>query len=269
MRFQVSQFQCKLALFCVYMRAQSSWPNFILLLGPKSKKSVFKYSGQQDKRRETCAQGQNEMAGGERQTATKQTDLKNFCGGAPPKKKLAATSREQSHFGSGIFSFVTKGGFGWFEVELTSQATPAQLPNWEMYRLEHLAFASNMEEEMKGWINYPWHVVYSALRCMACQDWKRPHACPVCGAMARNNGGTYDAWAYMRGCLTHLNSAPKCMGTLLLEDPLNARGNPLIPTVATLLTELSPEKLEYTGSGQCQSNQCWIGCHGLFLGLDP
>ena len=59
---------------------------------------------------------------------------------------------------------------------------------------------------------------------------------------ARNNGGTYDAWAYLRGCLTHLNSAPKCIGTLLLEDPLNARGNSLIPTVATLLTELSPEK---------------------------
>ena len=92
------------------------------------------------------------------------------------------------------------------------------------------------------WINYPWHVVYSALRCMACQDWKRPHACPVCGALARNNGGTYDAWAYLRGCLTHLNTAPKCIGTLLLEDPLNARGNSLIPLGATLLTELSPEK---------------------------
>ena len=105
---------------------------------------------------------------------------------------------------------------------------------------------------MKGWINYPWHVVYSALRCMACQDWKRPHACPVCGAMARNNGGTYDAWAYLRGCLAHLNSAPKCMGTLLLEDPLNARGNPLIPTVATLLTELSPEK-QATGRGSDRS----------------
>ena len=45
------------------------------------------------------------------------------------------------------------------------------------------------------------------------------HECPVCG-VSRNNGGTHDAWAYMRGCLTHLDSAPKCMGSLLLEDPL-------------------------------------------------
>ena len=60
--------------------------------------------------------------------------------------------------------------------------------------------------------------------------------------MSRNNGSTHDAWAYMRGCLSHLDSAPKCMGSLLLEDPLNARGKSLIPSVATLLTELSPEK---------------------------
>ena len=130
----------------------------------------------------------------------------------------------------------------WTWLGINPNEWPPQRLDWEVYRLEHLAFASNMEEEMKGWINYPWHVVYSALRCMACHDWKHPHACPVCGVMARNSGGTHDAWAYMRGCLTHLNTAPKCMGTLLLEDPLNARGNPLIPTVATLLTELSPEK---------------------------
>ena len=63
----------------------------------------------------------------------------------------------------------------------------------------------------------------------------------MCG-ISRNTGGTHDTWAYMRGCLSHLDSAPKCIGSLLLEDPLNARGKSLIPTVATLLTELSPEK---------------------------
>ena len=26
-----------------------------------------------------------------------------------------------------------------------------------MYRLEHLAFTSNMEEQMAGWIEHPWH----------------------------------------------------------------------------------------------------------------
>ena len=64
----------------------------------------------------------------------------------------------------------------------------------------------------------------------------------MCGAQARNVGGTHDAWAYLRGCLTHLNTAPKCIGSLLLEDPLNARGNSLIPTVAAMLRELSPGK---------------------------
>ena len=46
----------------------------------------------------------------------------------------------------------------------------------------------------------------------------------------------------LNGCLTHMNTAPKCIGTLLLENPLYARGKSLIPTVASLLTELSPEK---------------------------
>ena len=81
-----------------------------------------------------------------------------------------------------------------------------------------------------------------ALRCMACQDWKRQHSCPVCRALSRNTGGTHDAWSYFEGCLTHLGTAPRCIGTLLREDPLNACGNSLIPTVATLLAELSPKK---------------------------
>ena len=117
----------------------------------------------------------------------------------------------------------------WTWLGINPKEWPPQRLDWEMYRLEHLAFASNMEEEMTGWINYPWHVLYSALRCMACQDWKRPHSCPVCKAVARNTGGTHDAWAYFKGCLTHLDSAPKCIGSLLLEDPLNARGKSLIP----------------------------------------
>ena len=175
----------------------------------------------------------------------------------------------------------------WTWLGINPKEWPPQRLDWEMYRLEHLAFASNMEEEMTGWINYPWHVLYSALRCMACQDWKRPHSCPVCKAVARNTGGTHDAWAYFRGCLTHLDSAPKCIGSLLLEDPLNARGKSLIPTVASMLEELSPAKkardwlppltilhnestwhLEDTGSGPCQSSQCWTGCRGLSLRPD-
>ena len=129
----------------------------------------------------------------------------------------------------------------WTWLGINPKEWPSQRLDWEMYRLEHLAFASNMEEAMTEWINYPWHVLYSALRCMACQDWKRPHSCPVCGA-PRNGGGSHDAWAYLRGCLSHLDSAPKCMGSLLLEDPLHVRGKSLLPTVASMLGELSPGK---------------------------
>ena len=130
----------------------------------------------------------------------------------------------------------------WQWLGINPREWPPQRLDWEMYRLEHLAFASNMEEQMTGWIEHPWHVLYSALRCMACQDWKRQHSCPVCRAVARNAGSTHDAWAYFNGCLTHLGTAPKCIGTLLLEDPLNARGKSLIPTVASMLAELSLKK---------------------------
>ena len=129
----------------------------------------------------------------------------------------------------------------WTWLGIDPREWPPQRLDWEMYRLEHLSFASNMEASMTEWINYPWHVVYSALRCMAYRDWKRQHECPVCG-VNRNTGSTHDAWAYLSGCLAHLDSAPKCIGALLREEPLKNRGRPLIPSVATLLTEMSPEK---------------------------
>ena len=129
----------------------------------------------------------------------------------------------------------------WTWLGINPKEWPPQRLDWEVYRLEHLSFASNMEESMTEWINYPWHVVYSALRCMACQDWKKAHDCPVCGA-ARNGGGSHDAWSYFSGCLAHLDSTPKCIGALLRENPLHAKGKSLIPSVATMLRELSPEK---------------------------
>ena len=130
----------------------------------------------------------------------------------------------------------------WEWLGIDPKEWPPQRLDWEIYRLEHLAFTSNMEEQMTGWINYPWHVLYSALRCMACLDWKRQHSCPVCRTFNRNSGSSHDAWAYFNGCLSHLDSAPRCIGNLLLEDTLNAREKPLIPSVATLLEELSPKK---------------------------
>ena len=101
----------------------------------------------------------------------------------------------------------------WQWLGIDPKEWPPKRLDWEMYRLEHLAFTSNMEEQMAGWIDYPWHVLYSALRCMACQDWKRQHSCPVCRMLTRNSGSSHDAWSYFGGCLSHLSVAPKCVGT--------------------------------------------------------
>ena len=117
---------------------------------------------------------------------------------------------------------------------------PPQRLDWEMYRLEHLAFVSNMESQFATWLEYPWHILYSALRSMACQDWQQGHLCPICRSAHRNIGGTHDAWAYFNGCLHHLSSAPLCIGALLLEDTLMGIGKSMIPPVIKLLEILSP-----------------------------
>ena len=113
--------------------------------------------------------------------------------------------------------------------------------DWEMYRLEHLAFTSNMESQFATWLEYPWHIVYPALRSMACQDWQQEHLCPFCRSAHRNTGGTHDAWAYFNGCLHHLSTAPLCIGAFMLEDTLKGLGKPMIPSVLKLLQVLSPK----------------------------
>ena len=118
---------------------------------------------------------------------------------------------------------------------------PPQRLDWEMYRIEHLAFASNMESQFEAWLAYPWHIVYSALRSMACQNWQREHICPFCRSPHRNTGGTHDAWAYFNGCLNHLSGAPLCIGAMMLEDTLKGLGRPMIPPVIELLETLSPK----------------------------
>ena len=111
-----------------------------------------------------------------------------------------------------------------------------------MHRIEHLVFASNMEATFSGWLQQPWHILYSALRCMACQEWQQQHVCPISRKSDRNIGGVHNAWAYFDGCITHLSTAPKCIGLLLNEDPLTGKGKSLIPSVATMLAELYPNK---------------------------
>ena len=99
-----------------------------------------------------------------------------------------------------------------------------------------------MEAAFEGWLQQPWHILYSALRCMSCQEWHRQHVCPICEKPLRNSGGTHDAWAYFDGCLTHLSTAPKCIGSLLTDDITSGRGNSMIPDVQSLLAELCLNK---------------------------
>ena len=130
----------------------------------------------------------------------------------------------------------------WECLGIDEKPWPPQRLDWEMHRIEHLSFASNMQAAFGGWLQQPWHILYSALRCMSCQEWQRQHVCPICCNTDRNIGGTHDAWAYFDECITHLTTAAKCIGHFLTEDPLSGHGRPMIPSVASLLTELYPNK---------------------------
>ena len=77
---------------------------------------------------------------------------------------------------------------------------------------------------------------------MAFQEWQRQHVCPICCRSDRNIGGGHNAWAYFDGCITQLTTTPRCIGHLLNEDPFTGLGKSLIPSVATLLAELYPNK---------------------------
>ena len=128
---------------------------------------------------------------------------------------------------------------------IISFAVKDAMRDWEWLgidRIEHLAFASNMEATFERWLQQPWHILYSALRCMACQEWQQQHVCPIFRKSDHNIGGGHNAWAYFDGCITHLITAPRCIGHLLNEDPLTGQGKSLIPSVATLLAELYPNK---------------------------
>ena len=54
--------------------------------------------------------------------------------------------------------------WSWLGIDLAEW--PPQRLDWEMYRIEHLAYVSNMEASLERWLQYPWHVGYAALRCM-------------------------------------------------------------------------------------------------------
>ena len=66
----------------------------------------------------------------------------------------------------------------WLGVDM--KEWPPQRLDWEVCRIRHLSFVSNMEASFTTWLHYPWHIVYSALRRMACQEWQSQHVCPIC-----------------------------------------------------------------------------------------
>ena len=78
----------------------------------------------------------------------------------------------------------------WFGID--EKEWPPQRLDWEVYRVEHLSFFSNVEAAFEGWLHQPWHILCSALRCMACQEWQRQYACPICRC-DRNAGEGHSA----------------------------------------------------------------------------
>ena len=124
---------------------------------------------------------------------------------------------------------------GWLGIDLAEW--PPQRLNC---RIEHSACVSNMEASLESWLQYPWHMGYSALRCMACLNWQSTHACPVCKRPDRNLAGGKDRWSYVSGCLEHMHSGAGCMGSLFDADSPNMSGVTMIPTTAELLKGMYP-----------------------------
>ena len=139
------------------------------------------------------------------------------------------------------------------------QEWPHQRLDWEMYRIEHLAYASNMETSLKEWLQYPWHIGYAALRSMACQNWQTQHACPTYHKTERNKQGGKDPWGFISGCHVHLQHGSACLGSVLNSELPATTGQSMIPSTAVLLKELHPDKssrdllpptaIIYVGSG--------------------
>ena len=50
----------------------------------------------------------------------------------------------------------------WEWLGIDSVEWPPQRLDWEMYRIEHLSSVSNMESQFAGWLEQPWHILYSA-----------------------------------------------------------------------------------------------------------
>ena len=130
----------------------------------------------------------------------------------------------------------------WEWLGIDMQEWPPQRLDWEVYRLEHLSLVSNMESSFASWLACPWPIGYSALRCMACQDWQATHVCPICKKTDRNIGGVHNPWAYFDGCLSHLSTGTRCIGSLLSEDSPSLTGQSMIPTTAELHAQLHPSK---------------------------
>ena len=44
----------------------------------------------------------------------------------------------------------------WLGIDLIEW--PPQRLDWEVYRIEHLSFDTNMEAQFAGWLEQPWHI---------------------------------------------------------------------------------------------------------------
>ena len=128
----------------------------------------------------------------------------------------------------------------WEWLGIDTQEWPPQRLDWEMHRIEHLAFVSNTKASFKSWLAYPWQIGYLALRCMACQSWQAQHVCPICKRSDRNIGGVNNPWLYMDGCLEHVSTGAGCMGALLKAESPENTGSSMILFTSELLSKLHP-----------------------------
>ena len=74
---------------------------------------------------------------------------------------------------------------------------------------------------------------------------------PICRNAVRNSGGTHDAWADFDGCLSHLDTAPRCIGSLMIEDTVAREWLPMLTI------------------NLCQSQLCLSACLGSCFIREP
>ena len=106
----------------------------------------------------------------------------------------------------------------WSWLGIDMQEWPHQRLDWEMCRLERLAYARNMETSLEDWLRYSWHIGYRALRCLACQTGKFSTCVQSVASLKATRQEEVYPWAYISRCLEHLLHGSAFLGSLLNSE---------------------------------------------------